>query len=63
MVDHPEVKEMISDFVQNVLLLKPENIMAFTKDYFHNLYPCQTPRVSYCNSDRDRMGKVDKVEF
>lgn len=61
MVDHPEVKEIISDYVQNVLLLKPENIMCFTRDYFLNLYPCQIPRMSYCETDREK--QVDEIEF
>ncbi|XP_018576523.1 ciliogenesis-associated TTC17-interacting protein [Anoplophora glabripennis] len=61
MADHPEIKELIADFVQNVLLLKPENILLFTKDYFQNLYPCQTPRIPYCENDRGKSN--EDVEY
>lgn len=63
MDDHPEIKEVIADFVQNVLLLKPDNIMAFTKDYFQNLYPCQTARMPYCENGRDKRGEEVDLHF
>ncbi|KAJ8939320.1 hypothetical protein NQ314_011178 [Rhamnusium bicolor] len=47
MADHPEVREMIADYVQNILMLKPVNIMSFTMDYFQSLYPCKMARLTY----------------
>ncbi|KAJ8956315.1 hypothetical protein NQ318_015053 [Aromia moschata] len=47
MADHPEIKEMMSDYVQNVLLLKPENVLSFTMDYFQSLYPFKLARLPY----------------
>lgn len=49
--DHPEVKELFSDYINNILLLKPENILPFTMDYFQSLCPIKLPRQSYFESD------------
>ncbi|KAJ8916532.1 hypothetical protein NQ315_000174 [Exocentrus adspersus] len=65
LTDHPEIKEMISDYVQNVLLIKPENILNFTKHYFQNLYPCNTPRIPYLDSESGPVcdKQMDDVNF
>ena len=31
---HPEVNQLLNDFVSSLLLKKPENIFDFAKDYF-----------------------------
>lgn len=53
--DHPEVKEIFSDFVNNILLLKPSNILSFTMNYFQTLCPIKLPRQSYFESMSDEM--------
>lgn len=33
-MDHPEVKRMLSDYLANILLHKPDDVFKFTKDYY-----------------------------
>lgn len=51
--DHPEVKEIFSDFVNNILLLKPNDILPFTMSYFQTLCPIKIPIQSYFESIAD----------
>lgn len=32
--EHPEIRALISDFLQFLLLRKPENVLQFARDYF-----------------------------
>ncbi|XP_030754786.1 ciliogenesis-associated TTC17-interacting protein-like [Sitophilus oryzae] len=57
--DHPEINDMIGDYMQSILLLKPENIMPFTLDYFTNFQPFKIPEKQYfygTNGDTDGNG-------
>ncbi|KAH1018382.1 ciliogenesis-associated TTC17-interacting protein isoform X1 [Dendroctonus ponderosae] len=45
--DHPEIQDMLSDYLNSVLLLKPENVMPFTVDYFMNFEPYSLPELPY----------------
>ncbi|XP_076256135.1 ciliogenesis-associated TTC17-interacting protein [Rhynchophorus ferrugineus] len=51
--DHPEIEEMVGDYLQSLLLLKPENILPFTMDYFTNFQPFQLPQMPYFNNVAD----------
>lgn len=31
---HPEIRALVSDFLQFLLLRKPENVLQFSRDYF-----------------------------
>ena len=31
---HPEIRQLLNDFMSSLLLHKPENVYKFTKDYF-----------------------------
>jgi len=33
-MDHPEVRALLSDYLQTVLLRKPQDVISFTKQYF-----------------------------
>lgn len=32
--EHPEIRQLMNDYMSSLLLHKPENVFAFTKDYF-----------------------------
>lgn len=49
--DHQEVKELLADYVNSIVLLKPENVLSFTMDYFQSIYPFKLPRQSYFEPD------------
>lgn len=51
--DHPEVNELFSDYVNNILLLKPEHVLPFTMDYFQSFCPLKLPRQGYFNVHDD----------
>ena len=34
MKQHPELNQLLADFIQNILIKKPEDIFQFTSDYF-----------------------------
>ncbi|XP_072250368.1 RIIa domain-containing protein 1 [Leuresthes tenuis] len=42
---HPEVEEMISDFLRDVLLKRPTDIREFAADHFTNLNPPPGPTL------------------
>ncbi|KAJ8982230.1 hypothetical protein NQ317_013532 [Molorchus minor] len=60
--DRPEIKEMIADYVQNILMLKPSNILSFTMDYFQSLYPYKLARSPYLEEKESHYRKED-LEF
>lgn len=35
--EHPEIRKILQDFVANVLADKPEDLVAFAKEYFSSL--------------------------
>lgn len=39
MSDHPEIKAIIADYMQHVLLLKPSKVVEFSCEYFKKLAP------------------------
>ena len=40
LMEHPEVKRLLNDYLSNILLHKPDDVFKFTKDYFKFL--CDT---------------------
>ena len=34
LLEHPEVKRLLNDYLSNILLHKPDDVFKFTKDYF-----------------------------
>ncbi|CAG9772739.1 unnamed protein product [Ceutorhynchus assimilis] len=61
--DHPEIQDMLADYLQSALLLKPENIMQFTKDYFLNLEPYKLPESPYFDEFIDTLDLEDGDMF
>lgn len=45
--DHPEISELISDYVQQLLLMKPTTILEFTINYFKAFAPRYFPDPNY----------------
>jgi len=41
---HPEIREVMNDFISSVLLHKPDNVFVYAKEYFHPFNP--TPMQS-----------------
>ncbi|XP_050315517.1 ciliogenesis-associated TTC17-interacting protein-like [Anthonomus grandis grandis] len=57
--DHEEIKDMLADFLQSVLLLKPDNIIPFTIDYFSNFETLNLPKMPYFNEMDDSRDNED----
>jgi hypothetical protein len=36
---HPEIREVLNDFLSSVLLHKPDNVFVYAKEYFHPFNP------------------------
>ena len=34
LMEHPEIKRLLNDYLSNILLHKPDDVFKFTKDYF-----------------------------
>lgn len=47
MVDHPELKNMITDYVKNILHMKPSTVIDYTINYFLQFIPEYWPRNEY----------------
>lgn len=47
MHDHPEVKNILADYLNNIILMKPQNILTFTMDFFQSLCPMKLTRMGY----------------
>jgi len=37
--EHPEIREVLNDFLSSVLLNKPDDVFVFAKEYFHPFNP------------------------
>lgn len=37
--DHPEIREVLNDFLSSVLLSKPNDVFVYAKEYFHPFNP------------------------
>ncbi|XP_071959728.1 ciliogenesis-associated TTC17-interacting protein-like [Antedon mediterranea] len=51
---HPELKALLADFLQFLLLRKPEDIVAFASDYFSAFSPSTKEGNPYATSGEDR---------
>ena len=40
---NPEIRALISDFLQFLLLRKPDNVLQFAKEYFLPFASCRPP--------------------
>nr|XP_023028854.1 ciliogenesis-associated TTC17-interacting protein-like [Leptinotarsa decemlineata] len=58
MSDHPEVKDILADYLNNILLLKPENILTFTQDFFESLCPMKLARMGYFEQNGNNYDKM-----
>ncbi|CAG9857564.1 unnamed protein product [Phyllotreta striolata] len=47
--DHPEVKNILADYLNNILLLKPDNILTFTINFFESLCPTKLEKLNQFN--------------
>ena len=62
MEDHPEIKAMLSDYVQTILHLKPEDVFEFTAKYFLSFTPALLPQSEYFEAPHDAYDE-DDYEF
>ncbi|XP_005804656.1 ciliogenesis-associated TTC17-interacting protein [Xiphophorus maculatus] len=44
--EHPELRELLSDFLQDLLIVKPDNIFQFAREYFPPYSTYHSPRSS-----------------
>ncbi|XP_038045243.1 ciliogenesis-associated TTC17-interacting protein-like isoform X3 [Patiria miniata] len=51
---HPELKALLADFLQFLLLRKPEDVVAFAADYFASFSPTTKIGSSYATSNEPR---------
>lgn len=47
MYDHPEFKQMIRDYVNAILLMKPEDVLEFTIQHFLAFTPNLLPENEF----------------
>lgn len=47
LLDHPEFKNMMGDYVQSTLLMKPEEIVDYTIKHFTSYCPKEPVRPRY----------------
>lgn len=38
-LSHPEIREVLNDFLSSVLLKKPDDVYVYAKEYFHPFNP------------------------
>ncbi|KAK9887594.1 hypothetical protein WA026_023477 [Henosepilachna vigintioctopunctata] len=57
--DHKEIGNLIKDYVQNILQIKPDNIIEFTKHFFLSYAPFLIPRAEYFEKDVNRHDNYD----
>lgn len=38
-MSHPEIREVLNDFLSSVLLHKPDDVFVYAKEYFHPFNP------------------------
>jgi len=38
-LSHPEIREVLNDFLSSVLLHKPDDVFVYAKEYFHPFNP------------------------
>ncbi|XP_044763028.1 ciliogenesis-associated TTC17-interacting protein [Coccinella septempunctata] len=60
--DHKEIGSLINDYVQNILQIKPENIIQFTKHFFLSYAPYLLPRAEYFEQDVNKCFYGEDVE-
>lgn len=60
MKDHPEIIDLMSDYVQTLLQLKPEDVYEFTAKYFLNFSPDLLPLTEYFEKTSGSEEKNDK---
>ncbi|KAG5873451.1 hypothetical protein JTB14_007218 [Gonioctena quinquepunctata] len=58
MSDQPDVKDILADYLNNILLLKPEHILTFTEDFFQSLCPIRIARMGYLDTDKSEYDKI-----
>ena len=47
MTDNPELRAVLADFMQAVLIQKPDNVHSFARDFFAPFAPDSVPKSSY----------------
>lgn len=53
LADHREVKNIVADYVQHILQMKPKEILDYTVNYFLQYIPEYMPRNEYLEGVRD----------
>ncbi|XP_054888452.1 ciliogenesis-associated TTC17-interacting protein [Poeciliopsis prolifica] len=43
--EHPELRALLSDFIQDLLIVKPDNVFQFAREYFPPYSTCHSPGV------------------
>jgi hypothetical protein len=59
LLQHPELKQMLHDFVSSVLAIQPDNLKQYAKTYFQKM---TTPQASTSPTTADG-GEVDLTEL
>lgn len=47
LLDHPELNNVLADYIQHILTLKPADILEFTINHFKNFAPHFFPKNDY----------------
>lgn len=70
MADHPEIHNIISQYVQQILQIKPEDVVGFTMNYFSSFapdyfdrYKSTTMMDKICRGGQDDDDDSELVEY
>lgn len=47
MTENPELRAILADFMQAVLIQKPDDVYAFARNFFAPFSPDSVPKTSY----------------
>lgn len=59
MEDHPEIKDILSDYIHTIIQLKPEDIYTFTAKYFLAFTPELLPLSEYFEKSTESDSESD----
>ena len=63
LMEHPEVKRLLNDYLSNILLHKPDDVFKFTKDYFKFLCDKGESHKLVVLVGPNSVGKTSMIDF
>lgn len=61
-MDHPEIREVLNDFLSSVLAAKPDDVFVYAKEYFHPFNPAPEKEKPFIIVGPSGVGKNTLVQ-